>query len=344
MIENIIDAPVKGRGNYPRAVLVEIKELHELSRLVRTLGTGRWIFRGHGDKDWMLASSLERQFVKNGCNSINKIVHNVISATKYDKYRESDELYAIDLFKRHARTRLPQLEHLVEWLAAMQHYGTSTRLLDFTRSIYVALYFAFENKLQKTDVAIYAIQYSDLLHSDTLSKELIKDQQGIFLKKKVKGHAHIDVEGARYIEENFYNNRKELQDSLIKLADQCIERRSNRFGIIPVNVPGVNERLVAQSGLFLLPMKFASFTSNLSASLNVPIDEITKPHHVFNMASYPMNKTELQNATLVKIVIPRSMSDAMRNMLAQANVSALNLFPGLDGIAKSIRYDEPLYE
>lgn len=341
MLENVIDAPMVVDADSPRAVLVKVSAPYEFSRLVRTLGTGRWIFRGHADKDWRLESGLERQLVQKGLKSTNKIVQAAINSVRYDKYRASDELYAIDQFKRYASMALPKLEHLVEWLAAMQHYGTATRLLDFTRSIYVALYFAFENRLCKTDAAIYAIQYSRLLHNDTLSKELIKDQRRVFIKHKKE---NVDLDSERYIRENFYNNRKELQDSLIKLADKCIETRSGSVGIIPVNVPGVNERLVAQAGLFLMPRTFTSFQESLAESLSLSERDITDPQYKFNMLQYPSNKSTLKNASLIKIIIPRELSTEMWNLLAQANVSALNLFPGLDGIAKSIRYNEPLYE
>ena len=40
----------------------------------------------------------------------------------------------------------------LDWLALMQHYGTPTRLLDFTRSPYVACFFAIE-KLPKKEAA-----------------------------------------------------------------------------------------------------------------------------------------------------------------------------------------------
>ena len=347
MLENIIDPPIKRGSNAPRAVLVEINELHEFSRIVRTLGTGQWIFRGHGDKDWKLESSLERQLVKNRVKSINKVVQNAINMTRYDKYRASDEMFAIDLFRRHARTKLPNLEHLVEWLAAMQHYGASTRLLDFTRSIYVALYFAFENRLRSSDTAIYAIHYPALVHSCVLSKEIVLAQQQLFAemdrarrKDKVRDSAKIRNE---FVKQNYYRNNKELQDSLISLADKCIETRSSDPGVIPVNVPGVNERLIAQSGLFLMPRTFTSFNGNLAASLELNENDINNPSYHYDGRGYPGNKGVLGNAVLIKIVISRNLEKAVWNMLAQANVSALNLFPGLDGIAKSIKYDEVLY-
>src|SRR5580704_15740200 len=48
----------------------------------------------------------------------------------------------------------------LSWLAAMQHYGAPTRLLDFTYSPYVALYFALRNRNDneaESDAEVWAI-------------------------------------------------------------------------------------------------------------------------------------------------------------------------------------------
>src|SRR5579884_2606184 len=86
----------------------------------------KWAFRGIGDANWSLATSLERLQVSP-----------VIEA----------ERYLLTTFQRRAHHHVrdcPPLDDYVEWLALMQHHGTPTRLLDCTRSPYVALLFALE--------------------------------------------------------------------------------------------------------------------------------------------------------------------------------------------------------
>jgi hypothetical protein len=88
-----------------------------------------WLFRGHRCPKWLLETSLERASRRCG-----------IDAVSYERacYRE---------FRRHAHaylTRVPNESDTLEWLALMQHYGAPTRLLDFTESFWIGLFFAFE--------------------------------------------------------------------------------------------------------------------------------------------------------------------------------------------------------
>jgi hypothetical protein len=72
--------------------------------------------------------------------------------TSFLSARKKVELSMIDSFKRKAPSvehNLPPNDDHLSWLALMQHYGGKTRLLDWTESILVALYFAVETHHEK---------------------------------------------------------------------------------------------------------------------------------------------------------------------------------------------------
>jgi len=101
--------------------------------------TGRWAFRGQLSSKWNLHSSLDRAVEVTGKGPTSSFT------THTDRAVTEDRL--LFRFKQQAHRYLqylPDDEDLISWLALMQHHGVPTRLLDWTRSPYVAAYFAFE--------------------------------------------------------------------------------------------------------------------------------------------------------------------------------------------------------
>jgi len=102
-----------------------------------------WAFRGQADAGWALSSTLTRYF----------------SAFHIpQKEWELREQRALRIFKRkatHFLTHVPALKDDFEWMALMQHHGAPTRLLDFTWSPYVAVFFALERA--EHDAAVWAL-------------------------------------------------------------------------------------------------------------------------------------------------------------------------------------------
>lgn len=113
-----------------------------------------YFFRGQSDARWELIPSLRRYFPEN-----EEDVERVIDIeSKLKKQFESQ-------YHLHARLDGINREGLgkVWWWTLMQHYGCPTRLLDWTLSPYVALYFAVEQRPME-DGAVWIFPFPALNH------------------------------------------------------------------------------------------------------------------------------------------------------------------------------------
>ena len=123
--------------------------MHELNKL-----PNHYAFRGQADAEWGLQSTLER----------------VIGSRWSAEAARRFETYSIDTFKSKYHI-YSGVEHIpkskLSWLSVMQHYGVPTRLIDFTTSPYIALYFALEtyNPLSQKDFSIFAIDYTAIMEA-----------------------------------------------------------------------------------------------------------------------------------------------------------------------------------
>lgn len=106
-----------------------------------------WVFRGQLNTRWELRNAIER--------------------TDFIKLYTGIEAHFVQEFMRGARNYLAKdetPEHLIEWLALMQHHGAPTRLLDFSKSPFIAAFFAFEQceDAPEKNIAVWAFNINFL--------------------------------------------------------------------------------------------------------------------------------------------------------------------------------------
>lgn len=93
-------------------------------------------FRGHGDVDWNMVPSVFR------IPNLHRFERDIIRDFKLMTRSLLQHDYPKDDF---------------EWLFLMQHYGLPTRLLDWSESSLVGLFFATENRAHRGDGVVYVL-------------------------------------------------------------------------------------------------------------------------------------------------------------------------------------------
>lgn len=201
-----------------------------IEELVQTLNgqPNNMIYRGHADALWPLTSSLER----------------VIGTSWCSKEARRFEDFSLDQFK--AKFHLYDHENVdpeskLAWLSIMQHYGVPTRLVDFTDSPYVALYFALEAYQSRTaDFAVFALDYSAVMD------------------------ASIAQIAAR--DTSFTETRQSVYPKQDKVFDEIVDRFS--YDIAWVTEPKRhNQRLDRQGGCFVIS---GNLDVRIAAALELP--------------------------------------------------------------------------
>lgn len=196
------------------------------------------------------------------------------------------EARILRIFRRKAHLFLqhvPDERDSFQWLALMQHHGAPTRLLDVTWSPYVALFFAIEHG--SSTAAVWAFNAA-ALDRDVLWRDARGTQDRPRTSTWVYGS----------FERHFLRNN----NVLVALGEPKI----------------MNQRLIAQSGTFLIP-----------GVLERPIEAI--------LSAYPDAD---QCLAKIELDVAAMRESAMRGLYSM-NLTHATLFPDLDGLARSMAYE-----
>ena len=175
--------------------------------------SNEFLFRGHSDSSWLLLPTIYR----NGYA---------------DNEKEKLEYY----YKRILTLDIGNLSK-EQSLLRFQHYGGKTRLLDFTNNAMVALQFAVQNHISKTDACVwfYAVGRNDNIKDDEI-KQAIKSAYGN--SRKCFKYAKVytpDILNNRMLAQSskFLMFGKDKSDFLV----QYMNNTDSKSKLIKINIP-----------------------------------------------------------------------------------------------------------
>lgn len=219
-----------------------------------------WIFRGQSNADWEIRSSLDRsEIIKNYDDGEERMLFEFQRASKY--YLKDNET--------------PNT--LIDWLALQQHYGTPTRLIDFTKSPYVAAYFAFEWENKDSDyVAIW-----------------IANKIGFYQRSLY----YLSAKGFKNFDSKYYAYRDKTFKEIFDLS-----RTGEYDCIMPLESHFMNERYYLQQSVFLSPSNpYKTFNEQLNflnESLTNSLIKIEIPKTERKKALRDLEKMNITRASL----------------------------------------------
>ncbi len=276
----------------------EIKELSDLETKLN-LGEG-WLFRAQLPQD-ALTTTLERH-----CNISNYDLEKDAPIIEDNMIRSFTRLYD-------GNDKQKVADDTLYCLSLMRHYGAPTRLLDFTYSRYVAIYFALE----------YA-------YGNVPQKAVNQNQQN-------QSHIELDFKTERKSNIWCINPAKLIENAKMKdpaIAKNLEARKTdslrNNETFRPLymdnchtfvaceNPIQIHTRLHLQHGAFLCPGNIRkSFMDNLL---------------------YPYDGKEIEDIKVFTCVFtPKSLTNAFEQYY-RMNLTRESLFPGLDGFSESMQY------
>lgn len=277
---------------------VEIKNIGDFIKEIKRLrindSTGHEFFqwyRGHGDKTWELLPKVQRDFRGNDEELFRK-----------ERYYTNDFQARASLFK----LSKPQLNEYANWLTLMQHYGLPTRLLDWSRSPLVALYFAIcDNNQYEKDACIWILTPGKLNAEEKLEKPTC-------------------IDGMEYENTYIYNMSHKTISTMIFTAFRRWKLSSDTEAITPEDKK-FNHR-------------FLTLSNKIAACY--PTEADSRVYNQFGAFTVHNSSRKLvdicDKSTLMRITIPFSSKKELLYELSICGITKSYIFPDLEHLASEI--------
>ncbi len=286
-------------------ITTEIEHWNDIFRLNQRF-MSNFVFRGQGNADWGLETSLVRMVERHHPNYVDKTMPAIYEQRMMDEFQWKYPIYD--------KSHIPGPDESIEWLSLMQHYGSPTRMLDFSYSMYVAMFMAIDGSFFEKS-AIWA-----------LNKNVLSEK--VFAKFRAERNTNIvataDLDRYTYNEATTAINRRFV-----------IFKEKPELLLYATRPHLSNERINRQQGLFVIPSSIedgfedilkdyydASFCGKMSFDdvVRLSIDHSYGQHTV----------------SVLKIEIPKKLKYGISNVLRQMNITSETMYPGLDGLARSM--------
>lgn len=263
---------------------IAVKSWDELRTKLTKMGDEIWYFRGHTNSAWGLQPKLERAIITYQEKEL------------FDEFKRSAHLYTLSNSR---------LETRMEWLSLMQFHGAPTRLLDWTRSPYVAAFFAV-NDLQVSEqfAAVWAINISEIF-------------------KLTRRKFEKDIRFKPLFEDRYLYHYTLLNDDFKNsFLSEWYEEEEYKFPsiVLPIAPYYAHPQLTIQQGTYLAQTRLFKDDAVTQVSFEEAL-------------SHTMEE-EFDPRWIKKFCLPSKLRPQMLRELNAMNINDATLFPGLDGLAK----------
>jgi hypothetical protein len=252
----------------------------------------------------------------------------------------ANEFYSIREFQSRAFNyldRTPEMTDHLGWLSYIQHYGGTTRLLDFTESFYVAVYFAFDSYFDFQDSKSVASPTIWCINARMLKDAIPHDIRDKYISDGLGYPEDVDYQEMfnHFFQDGITN---QVTTDVCGVAVSGLSRTGSQPNevaplVIPIKPKTMHQRLHNQKGLFLTQIDHTyGFVSTINQTFARVDHDIKMPSTDQEPAIY--------SSRIIELTLNNSF-EFYRDVQIQLNEMGINpesMFPGLEGLARSTRH------